>query len=70
MFFTCFIADIDVPHTVEIVKALVAGPANRKTNAALGESPLSNKDAAIGVEDVAQTYMRTLITNIKNIEKN
>ena len=56
--------------TILIVAALVAGPAIRKTSAAPGFKPLSISAAAIGVEDVAQTYMGIPAKSIISIDKN
>ncbi len=48
---------------------MVAGPASRKTSAAPGFNPFSIKAAAIGVDDVAQTYMGMLYANGLIVEK-
>jgi hypothetical protein len=45
-----------IPTTTVNEVTLVAGPANRKTRAAPGLTPLSIKAAAMGVEAVAQMY--------------
>ncbi len=55
--------------TTVIVATLVAGPANRNTKAAPGESPFSTRAAAMGVEAVAHTYNGVANTNMKSIEK-
>ncbi len=53
-----------------MVAALVAGPASRKTRAAPGLSPFNIKAAAMGVDDVAQTYIGIPAINMTSIDKN
>ena len=48
---------LNIFFTMFMVAALVAGPASKKTRAAPGFSPFSIRAAAMGVDDVAQTYM-------------
>ena len=56
--------------TMFMVAALVAGPASKNTSAAPGFRPLSINAAAMGVEEVAQTYMGIPVTSITNMDKN
>ena len=46
---------------------LVAGPASKNTRAAPGLSPFRIRAAAIGVDEVAQTYMGIPIISIKGM---
>lgn len=55
--------------TILIVAALVAGPASKNTSAAPGLRPLSMSAAAMGVEDVAQTYMGIPAINMTSMDK-
>ena len=48
---------LNIFFTTLMVAALVAGPASKKTRAAPGFKPFRIKAAAMGVEDVAHTYM-------------
>lgn len=56
--------------TMLMVAALVAGPASKNTSAAPGFRPLSIKAAAMGVEDVAQTYMGIPVISMTSMDKN
>ena len=49
--------------------AFVAGPANKKTRTAPGETPFNRKAAAMGVDDVAHTYKGVAMINISAIER-
>ena len=51
-----------------MVAAFVAGPASKKTRAAPGFNPLSIRAAAMGVEDVAHTYMGILAPSITSMQ--
>lgn len=53
-----------------MVAALVAGPANKNTRAAPGFKPFNIKAAAMGVEDVAHTYIGIPATSITIMDKN
>ena len=55
--------------TIFMVAALVAGPARRNTRAAPGFSPFRMSAAAMGVEEVAQTYMGSPTSNITSMDK-
>ncbi len=55
---------------IMMVAALVAGPANKNTRAAPGFNPLRIRAAAMGVEDVAQTYMGIPAASITSMDKN
>ena len=52
-----------------MVAALVAGPASKNTNAAPGFKPFRINAAAMGVEDVAQTYMGIPAPSIMSMDK-
>lgn len=58
MFFTMF-----------MVAALVAGPASKKTRAAPGFRPFRINAAAIGVDEVAQTYIGIPAASMTSIDK-
>ena len=49
---------------------LAAGPAISSTNAVPGESPLSTKERAMGMEPVAQTYIGMAIISTAIMESN
>lgn len=55
--------------TTAIVAVLVAGPARRKTNAAPGFNPFRIRAAAMGVDDVAQTYMGIPTPSMTSMDK-
>ncbi len=61
---------LNIFFTTLMVATLVAGPASKKTRAAPGLSPFKINAAAIGVEDVAHTYMGIPAHNIINMDKN
>ena len=61
---------LNIFFTIFIVAAFVAGPAIRKTSAAPGFKPFSISAAAIGVDDVAHTYIGIPANSIISMDKN
>jgi len=55
--------------TMLMVAAFVAGPASKNTSAAPGFRPLSINAAAMGVEEVAQTYMGIPVISMTSMDK-
>ena len=54
-------------RSAPMVATLVAGPANRNTSTAPGDTPAASNAVAMGVDSVAQTYSGTLIASSNNM---